>query len=129
MFRYKSLFTIILYFSLLNGFFQSPLFNTIQFNLNKYRQVIDSQNFIFRNGIISLELNGRRTNIKSQLLLGFYSVGRAIQKVEVYCNEVIIKISYNNRAEKISVRAPVAKVLELSSGRLSPEQFFTLINY
>ena len=115
---------------ILNAGNESPLYSFIQSNLNKYRQSIDSDDFSFQNGIIRFELDSRRTNIKSQLLLGFYSVGMGLQKIDVYCREIEIVIRYKMKVDShVSFKSPVNKVMELSQGRLSPDQFFIQIGY
>ena len=64
---------MLLLLTALNGGNDLTLFNIIQSNLSKYRQSITSSDFSFQNGIIRLALNGRRTNIKTQMIIGFYS--------------------------------------------------------
>ena len=116
--------------TVLNAGNTSPLYNSIQSNLGKYRQSISKDDFSFRAGIIRLVLECRRTNIKSQLLLGFYSVGIALQRMDLHCLEIEILIRYEMKeVSQVSVKSPVDKVLELSQGKLSPEQFLILIGY
>ena len=107
-----------------------PLYNSVESHLSKYRQTIYNDDISMKNGIIRLELNGRRTNIKSQFLLGFYSVGRALHWTNMSCREIQIIIHYKMKIRnQISARAPADKVMDLSQGRLSTEQFFALIGY
>ena len=121
---------ILLLLTTLNGGDDLSLFNIIQSNLSKYRQSVSSSNYSFQNGIIHLTLNGRRTNIKSQMLLGFYSVGLALNRVNIHCREIEILIHYNVKGSGlVSARASAEKVVKLSQGRLSSEQFFILIGY
>ena len=109
---------------------KDPLYESIERNLKKYRQSITTDDVTFQNGIIRLEINGRRTNIKSQLLLGFFSVGRAIQKSSYPFREVQIIIYYEiKESQQLAVTASVEKVLKLTQGRLSSEQFFVVIGY
>jgi len=56
------------------------LFHSIESHLSKYRYSINKRDISVINGIICLEITARRTNIKSQQLLGVYSVGRALEK-------------------------------------------------
>jgi hypothetical protein len=68
--------------------------------------------------------------LKSQLLLGFFSVGRAIQKSRYPFREVQIIIYYEiKESQQLAVTASVEKVLKLTQGRLSSEQFFNEIGY
>ena len=77
------------------------------------------------NGIIRVEITARRTNIKSQLLLGFYSVGSALNKSNTTFREVQIIIHYELRGgQEVVMTAPVELILELSQGKLSSNQFF-----
>ena len=46
-----------------------PLYESIESYLSKYRQSIEVDDVSFQDGIIQLELGGRRTNIKFLLLL------------------------------------------------------------
>ena len=121
---------ILLLLTGLNGGDDLSLFNIIQSNLSKYRQSVNSGDFAFQNGIIHLKLDGRRTNIKSQMLLGFYSVGLALNRVDIHCREIEILIHYNVKMRGlVSARASSEEVVNLSQGRLSSEQFFILIGY
>ena len=77
------------------------------------------------NGMIRVEISARRTNIKSQQLLGFYSVGSALNKSDTPFREVQIIIHYELRGgQEVVVEAPVELILELSQGKLSSGQFF-----
>ena len=111
-------------------FTPASVFKIIERNLKKYRQFITTDDVTFQNGIIRLEINGRRTNIKSQLLLGFFSVGRAIQKSSYPFREVQIIIYYEiKESQQLVVTASIDKVLKLAQGRLGSEQFFNEIGY
>ena len=106
------------------------LHESIESYLSKYRQEISDENVTIQGGIIRLELDGRRTNLNSQLLLGFFSVGRAIQKSSYPFREVQIIIYYEiKESQQLVVTASVDKVLELIQGRLGSEQFFNEIEY
>ena len=121
---------ILILLTSLNAGNELPLYNLVQSNLSKYRQSISTVDIAFQNGIIRLDLNGRRTNIKSQLLLGFYSVGVALNRVDVHCNEIEVVIRYDGREwSQVSVRAAAEHVKQLGQGKLSSEQFFALIGY
>ena len=123
----------IILFILLAGLIadiKDPLYESIASNLKKYRQSITIDDVTFKNGIIRIEINGRRTNIKSQLLLGFYSIGRALHRSSTPFREVQIVIYYEiKERQEIMAKASIEKVLDLSQGRLSSEQFFAIIGY
>ena len=121
---------IFILLACMNAGRQDPLYKSIESYLSKYRQSIKTDDVDMQNGIIRLELNGRRTNIKFQLLLGFYSVGRALQQNSTQFREVQIVIYYEMKErQEVLANAPVEKVLELTQGRLSSEQFFAIIGY
>ena len=101
------------------------LFNAIESHLSKFRYSINERDFSIINGIIRLEITARRTNIKSQQLLGFYSVGSALNKSNTPFREVQIIIHYELRGgQDVVMTAPVELILELSQGKLSSGQFF-----
>ena len=105
------------------------LFNSIESYLSSYRQSIETGDVTVREGIISVKITARRTNIKSQQLLGFLSVGRAIQSSSNPFREVHILIRYEIRGvQEILITAPVELVLKLSQGKLSSDQFFDNIS-
>ena len=121
---------VLLLLSSLNGGHDLSLYKAVQYNLSKYRQSISHNDFSFQNGIIRLKLNGRRTNIKSQILFGFYSVGMTLNRIDIQCREIEIVVSYDTKKKnQIAVRASAEEVMNLSQGRLSSEQFFILIGY
>ena len=104
------------------------LFNSIESYFSSYRQSIETGDVTVREGIISVKITARRTNIKSQQLMGFYSVGRALQRTSISFREVHIIIHYQLRGgQKILMIAPVELVIQLSQGKLSPKQFFDKI--
>ena len=104
------------------------LFNSIESYFSSYRQSIETGDVTVREGIISVKITARRTNIKSQQLLGFLSVGRALQRTSNSFREVHIIIHYEIRGvQEILIRAPVELVIQLSQGKLSPKQFFDKI--
>ena len=101
------------------------LFNAIESHLSKYRYSINERDVSIINGIIRVEITARRTNIKSQQLLGFYSVGSALNKTSTPFREVQIIIHYELRGgQEVVMTAPVKLTLALSQGKLSPNQFF-----
>ena len=105
------------------------LFNSIGSYFSSYRQSIETGDVTVREGIISVKITARRTNITSQQLLGFLSVGRAIQSSSNLFREVHIIIRYQIRGvQEILITAPVELVLKLSQGKLSSDQFFDIIS-
>ena len=101
------------------------LFNAIESHLSKYRYSINERDVSIINGIIRVEITARRTNIKSQQLLGFYSVGSALNKASTHFREVQIIIHYELRGgREVVMTAPVELILALSQGKLSSDQFF-----
>ena len=101
------------------------LFNAIESHLAKYRYSINKKDVSIINGVIRVEITARRTNIKSQQLLGFYSVGSALNKTSTSFREVQIIIHYELRGRHdVVITAPVELILELSQGKLSTNQFF-----
>ena len=121
---------LLIFWTVLIAGREDPLHESIAAYLSKYRQEISDEDVTIQSGIIRLELDGRRTNLKSQLLLGFYSVGRAIQKSSYPFREVRIIIYYEiKESQQLVVTAGVEKVLKLAQGRLGSEQFFNEIGY
>jgi len=122
---------VIILFILFTGLFAGRgniLFNSIESDFSSYRQSIETGDVTVREGIISVKITARRTNIKSQQLLGFLSVGRAMQSSSNPFREVHIIIHYEIRGgQKILMIAPVELVIQLSQGKLSPKQFFDKI--
>jgi len=105
------------------------LFHSIESHLSKYRYSINKRDISVINDIIRLEITARRTNIKSQQLLGFHSAKRALQKTSTSFREVHIIIHYQLRVgQKILMTAPVELELKLSQGKLSSDQFFNIIS-
>ena len=128
----KLIFTILFVFilpSLYAGQDES-LSAEIQTYLSRYRQSIDKEDIMIENGVIFLELDGRRTNHKSLLLLGFHSVGRQLQKYSGTFREVQIIIHYEMKhTQHMAVTASNESVLGLSQGRINPDQFFNRVRY
>ena len=106
------------------------LFDSISSYLNRYRQEIAKKDLTVKNGVISLELDGRRTNHNSLLLLGFHSVGRQLQKYSGTFREVQIIIHYEMKdTQQMVATAKMESVMALSQGRINPEQFFNEVSY
>ena len=106
------------------------LFDSISSYLKRYRQYIEEKDVTVKNGVIYLELDGRRTNLNSLLLLGFYSVGRQLQRNSTPFREVQIIINYEMKAtQQMVATASMETVMALSQGRINPEQFFNEVRY
>ena len=106
------------------------LFHSIQSYLLRYRQFIDTNDLIVGDGVIYLELDGRRTNHKSLLLVGFHSVGRQLQNSSFHLRQVQVTIHYEMKeTQQISATASMESVLALSQGRMNPDQFFNKVHY
>ena len=121
---------ILIFLAGINAGQHDPLSRSLVTYLAKYKQSIESDDITMQNGIFRLEMNGRRTNIKSQLLIGFYSIGRVLQKSSTPFREVQIVIYYDlKERQEVLAKAPAEQVMDLSQGRLSLEQFFVVIGY
>ena len=121
---------LLIFWSVLIAGREDPLNESIENYLSKYRQEISEEDITIQSGIIHLELDGRRTNLKSQFLLGVFSVGRTIQKSSYPFREVQIIIYYEiKESQQLAITVPVEKVLKLTQGRISSEQFFNEIGY
>ena len=119
---------ILILFSNLFSDNRDLMFESIEKYLYKYRYTIENDDFQTKDGIVRLEITSRRTNINSQILLGFYSIGRSITKTNLSFNQVHIIIKYDNynRNQEIII-APVDLVQKLSIGNISSAQFLNLI--
>ena len=106
------------------------LFDSISSYLKRYRQYIEEKDVTVKNGVIYLELDGRRTNLNSLLLLGFYSVGRQLQRNSTPFREVQIIINYEMKnTQQMVATAKMESVMALSQGRINPQQFFNEVRY
>jgi len=106
------------------------LFDSISSYLKRYRQYIEEKDVTVKNGVIYLELDGRRTNLNSLLLLGFHSVGRQLQRNSSPFREVQIIINYEMKnTQQMVATAKMESVMALSQGRINPEQFFNEVRY
>ena len=123
--RFRFVIILFILHSAIFGRTGNLLFNSIESQLSKYRYTINKEDISVVNGIIRVEITARRTNIKSQQLLGFYSVGSALNKSNTTFREVQIIIHYELRGgQDVVMTAPVELILELSQGKLSSGQFF-----
>ena len=123
--RFRFVIILFILHSAIFGRTGNLLFNSIESQLSKYRYSINKGDVSIINGIISVEITARRTNIKSQQLLGFYSVGSALNKSNTPFREVQIIIHYELRGgQEVVMTAPVELTLALSQGKLSPNHFF-----
>ena len=106
------------------------LFDSISSYLKRYRQNIEEKDITINNGVIYLELDGRRTNLNSLLLLGFHSVGRQLRRSGSSFREVQIIINYEMKnTQQMVATAKMESVIALSQGRINPEQFFNEVRY
>ena len=106
------------------------LFDSISSYLKRYRQYIEEKDVTVKNGVIYLELDGRRTNLNSLLLLGFHSVGRQLQRNSSPFREVQIIINYEMKnTQQMVATAKMESVMALSQGRINPDQFFNEVSY
>ena len=106
------------------------IFDPIQSYLMRYRQSINKEDIKIKDGVLQLELHGRRTNNKSLLLLGFNSVGRSFQRNNSSFHQVQIIINYEMKdTQKMVATATMQSVLLLSRGQMNPEQFFNEVSY
>ncbi len=104
------------------------MFESVKKYLAKYRYTIETNDLEIKNGIITLEISSRRTNINSQVLLGFYSIGRSLKKTNKSFNEIHIVIKYDNyNRNKDIIIAPIEIVKKLSNGKINSSQFFKIM--
>jgi len=121
---------LVVIFSILFSTENKTLFDSINSYLKRYRHSIEEKDFNIKNGVIILELYGRRTNQKSLFLLGFYSIGRQLRKISFNFREVQIIIHYEMKnTQQMTAKASIESVLALSQGRISQEKFFNEIKY
>ena len=105
-------------------------FDPLQHHMKRYRHYIEEKDLTVKNGVIYLELDGRRTNLNSLLLLGFHSVGRQLQRNSSPFREVQIIIYYEMKdTQQMVATAKMESVMALSQGRINPEQFFNEVRY
>ena len=121
---------ILFFISFLHSGQGETLFDPINSYLKRYRIFVEEKDLTIKNGVIYLQLYGRRTNLNSIVLLGFYSVGRQVQKNSAPFREVQIIVHYEMKNTKqISVTASMESVLDLSQGRINPDQFLNELFY
>ena len=113
--RFRFVVILFFLFSAIFGRTGDLLFNSIESQLSKYRYSINKGDVSIINGVIRVEIAARRTNIKSQQLLGFYSVGSALNKTSTPFREVQIIIHYELRGgQEVVMTTPVEVTLALS---------------
>ena len=119
---------LVFFISILFSIENEALFDPISSYLKRYRQTIEEKDLDIKNGVIYLELDGRRTNHNSLFLIGFYSIGRQLQKSENNLREVQIIIHYEMKdTQQMVATASMQSVLALSQGRINQDQFFNKI--
>ena len=121
---------LLFFISYLNSGQVDNLFDPINSYLKRYRLYIEEKDLTIKNGVIYLQLDGRRTNLNSLVLLGFYSIGRQLHNNSPSFREVQIIVHYEMKdTQQISVSASIESVLELSQGRINPNQFINELSY
>ena len=119
---------LVFFISILFSIENETLFDPISSYLKRYRQTIEEKDLDIKNGVIYLELDGRRTNHNSLFLIGFYSIGRQLQKSDNNLREVQIIIHYEMKdTQQMVATASMQSVLALSQGRINQDQFFNKI--
>ena len=119
---------LVFFISILFSIENETLFDPISSYLKRYRQTIEEKDLDIKNGVIYLELDGRRTNHNSLFLIGFYSIGRQLQKSDNNLREVQIIIHYEMKdTQQMIATASMQSVLALSQGRINQDQFFNKI--
>ena len=119
---------LLVIFSILFSTENKTLIDSINSYLKRYRHTIEEKDFNIKNGVIYLELYGRRTNQKSLFLLGFFSIGRQLQKGRSNLREVQIIIHYEMKnTQQMTAKASIESVLALVQGRINQEKFFKKI--
>ena len=119
---------LVFFISILFSIENEALFDPISSYLKRYRQTIEEKDLDIKNGVIYLELDGRRTNHNSLFLIGFYSIGRQLQKSDNNLREVQIIIHYEMKdTQQMVATASMQSVLALSQGRINQDQFFNKI--
>ena len=125
---YSKIFYIVLLFSNIISGVESPLYHSIKTSLIKYKLEIYPEQLDYYNGVVKLDLNSRRTNVKSQMLFGFYAVGVALIKTNLNCNIVEVIINYDMKYKnKVYAKSSASQVIDLVKGRINPEQFLNII--
>ena len=126
--KMKFMLFLLIILSILFSTENITLFDPIISYLKRYRHTIEEKDFNIKNGVIYLELYGRRTNQKSLFLLGFFSIGRQLQKGRSNLREVQIIIHYEMKnTQQMTAKASIESVLALVQGRINQEKFFKKI--
>ena len=126
--KYK--FNIISLFFLVTFLFggNNILFDSINGHLKQYKQNISNNDLSIEQGILQLRLKGRRTNHKSLSLLGFYSIGKQLQKHSIHIKKIKINIQYEMKeTQQVTFTASKELVMNLAKGSINPKQFMNRI--
>ena len=126
----KHKFNIISLFFLVTFLFgeNNILFDSINGHLKQYKQNISNNDLSIEQGILQLHLKGRRTNHKSLSLLGFYSIGKQLQKHTIHIKKIKINIQYEMKeTQQITFMASKELVMNLAQGSINPKQFMDRI--
>ena len=123
-------FSIISLFFLVTFLFgeNNILFDAINDHLKQYKKNISNNDLSIEQGILHLNLKGRRTNHKSLSLLGFYSIGKQLQKHSMHVRKININIQYEMKeTQQVTFMAPKELVISLARGSINPKQFMNRI--
>ena len=106
------------------------IFENVNQHLTKYRQTISPGDLEIKNGVLRLQLAGRRTNYNSLMLLGFFAIGRTISTMDIqlYRIEVVIQVNIRD-GRRVSAWAAPGEVVDLARGRINSEHFFQQIGF
>ena len=106
------------------------LFPAIKSQFSKYREIIQTQDVQIINGVLQIKLNGRRTNIETQMFIGFFSIGKVLWNRNYPIREVRIIVRYTQKISHFeSLTAPADLVISLAQGHMNSEQFFTILEH
>ena len=104
------------------------LFDSIKGHLKQYNKNISNNDFSIEQGTLQLHLKGRRTNHKSLSLLGFYSIGKQLQKHSIHIRKIKINIQYEMKeTQQVTFTASKELVMNLAKGSINPKQFMNRI--
>ena len=123
-------FNIISLFFLVTFLFgeNNILFDSIKGHLKQYNKKIYNNDLSIEQGILQLRLKGRRTNHKSLSLLGFYSIGKQLQKHSIHIKKIKINIQYEMKeTQQVTFTASKELVMNLAQGSINPKQFMNRI--
>ena len=109
--------------------YSHSLFNSVNKFLIQHRLHIDSEDLKVENGVISLVIDGRRTNVQSQLLIGFYSLAHSLKKQSFNCLQVEVILNCDtNRTKQILAKASIDSVRALANETIKPNHFLNSIH-